>query len=123
MISDLAFIHPDASLGKDVSVEAFAHIAGDVVIGDGSWIGPNATVMDGARMGKNCRVFPGAVISAIPQDLKFVGEKDITASLLLFDFDQRILGKDFHIAFNCLFSREFSDILKLLFGKIVNNFL
>ena len=31
--------------------------------------------MDGARIGKNCKIFPGAVISAIPQDLKFQGEK------------------------------------------------
>lgn len=74
MISELAYIHPDAQLGEKVKVEAFAHIAADVIIGDGSWIGPNATVMDGARMGKNCKVFPGAVISAIPQDLKFAGE-------------------------------------------------
>jgi len=31
--------------------------------------------MEGARIGKNCRIFPGAVISAIPQDLKFAGEE------------------------------------------------
>ncbi len=30
--------------------------------------------MEGARLGKNCKVFPGAVIAAIPQDLKFKGE-------------------------------------------------
>jgi UDP-N-acetylglucosamine acyltransferase len=27
-------------------------------------------------IGKGCMVFPGAVIGAIPQDLKFVGEKN-----------------------------------------------
>lgn len=78
MISDKAFIHPDARLGKDVTVDPFAYISADVVIGDGCWIGPNATVMDGARMGSNCSVFPGAVISAIPQDLKFAGEVTTT---------------------------------------------
>ena len=31
--------------------------------------------MEGARIGKNCSIFPGAVISAIPQDLKFKGEE------------------------------------------------
>jgi UDP-N-acetylglucosamine acyltransferase len=31
--------------------------------------------MEGARIGKNCRIFPGAVISAIPQDLKFDDEE------------------------------------------------
>lgn len=70
-----AFIHPDAKIGKNVIIEALSYIAGDVEIGDGSWIGPNATIMDGARIGKNCRIFPGAVVSAIPQDLKFAGEK------------------------------------------------
>ena len=38
-------------------------------------IAPNVTIMDGARIGKNCKIFPGAVISAIPQDLKFQGEE------------------------------------------------
>lgn len=75
MISKLAFVHPDAKLGNDVTVEPFAYIADNVVIGDGTWIGPNATVMYGARIGKNCRVFPSAVVSGIPQDLKFRGEE------------------------------------------------
>lgn len=74
-ISELAYVHPDAKIGKGVSIEPFAYIAADVVIGEDSWIGPNSTLMDGARIGKRCRIFPGAVISAIPQDLKFDGEK------------------------------------------------
>lgn len=80
MISNLAFVHPEALLGKDVTVEPFAYIAENVVIGDGTWIGPNSTVMYGARIGRNCRIFPSAVVSGIPQDLKFVGE-DTTAEI------------------------------------------
>jgi UDP-N-acetylglucosamine acyltransferase len=34
-----------------------------------------AIVMDGSVIGSNCTIYPGAVIGAIPQDLKFVGEK------------------------------------------------
>ena len=75
MISKLAFVHPDATLGENVIVDPFAYIAGNVTIGDGTWIGPNATIMDGARIGENCRIFPTAVISGIPQDLKFRGEE------------------------------------------------
>lgn len=70
-----AFVHKDAKIGKDVTIDPFSYIAADVEIGEGTWIGPNVTIMDGARIGKNCRIFPGAVISAIPQDLKFVGEE------------------------------------------------
>jgi UDP-N-acetylglucosamine acyltransferase len=80
MISNLAFIHPDAQIAKDVIVEPFAYIAGNVVIGEGTWIGPNSTVLDGARIGKKCRIFPSSVVSGIPQDLKFRGE-DSTAEI------------------------------------------
>jgi UDP-N-acetylglucosamine acyltransferase len=74
MIDSFARVHPDAQIGENVTIEAFAYVAGDVVIGDGSWIGPGAVIMDGARIGRNCQVHTGAVISATPQDLKFRGE-------------------------------------------------
>ena len=80
MVSKLAFIHPDAKIGKEVVIEPFAYVAGNVVVGDGTWIGPNSTIMDGARIGKNCKIFPSAVVSGIPQDLKFRGE-DTTAEI------------------------------------------
>lgn len=75
MIQPLAYIHPDAKIGENVIIEPFATIQKDVVIGDGTWIGPNTVIMDGARIGKNCKIFPGAVISGLPQDLKFEGEE------------------------------------------------
>ena len=71
---ELHVIHPDAKIGRDVEIGPFTTIYGDVIIGDNTWIGPNVTIMDGARIGNNCRIFPGAVISGIPQDLKFAGE-------------------------------------------------
>jgi UDP-N-acetylglucosamine acyltransferase len=74
MISNLAQVHPNAQLAKDVVVEAFTTIHDDVVIGEGTHVGPNVTIYSGARIGKNCQIFPGAVISAVPQDLKFAGE-------------------------------------------------
>jgi UDP-N-acetylglucosamine acyltransferase len=77
MVSNLASVHPKAQLGNNVTVEAFASIAGDVVIGDNSWIGQNAVIMDGTRIGKNCKVFPGAVLGGIPQDLKYKGENSL----------------------------------------------
>lgn len=75
MISQLASVHPNAKIGANVTIEPFTTIYGNVEIGKGTWIGPNVTIMDGARIGKHCRIFPGAVISAIPQDLKFEGEE------------------------------------------------
>jgi UDP-N-acetylglucosamine acyltransferase len=78
MISKHASVHKEARIGNHVHIEPFTTIHRDVEIGDGSWIGSNVTIMDGARIGKNCKIFPGAVISAIPQDLKYAGEKTST---------------------------------------------
>ena len=74
MISNLAYVHPDAKIGNNVTVEPFAYIAGDVVIGDDCWIGPGAVIHDGARIGRGCRIHTAASVSCLPQDLKFAGE-------------------------------------------------
>ena len=74
MISNLAYVHPDAKIGKNVTVEPFAYIAGDTVIGDDCWIGPNAVIHSGARIGRGTKIHPFASIACLPQDLKFAGE-------------------------------------------------
>lgn len=76
-MSNLRNIHPKAELGKRVTMEAFITIEKDVEIGDGCWIGANAVIMEGTRIGNNCKIFPGAIVGAIPQDLKFEGEESI----------------------------------------------
>jgi len=78
MHQPLAYIDSNAEIARNVVIEPFVTIEKDVVIGKGTWIGSNVTIMEGARIGENCRIFPGAVISAIPQDLKFQGEKSLT---------------------------------------------
>jgi UDP-N-acetylglucosamine acyltransferase len=75
MISSLASVHPNAKLGNNVTVEPFAVIHDNVTIGDDSHIMSHAVIMPFSRIGNNCRIFPGAVIGAIPQDLKFIGEE------------------------------------------------
>ena len=77
MIQPLSYVHPNAKIANNVVIDPFVTIAKNVEIGKGTWIGSNVTIMEGARIGENCRIFPGAVISAIPQDLKFEGEKSL----------------------------------------------
>ncbi len=76
-LSPLAFIHPSAKLGDNITVEPFAYIDRDVEIGDETYIMNNASVLSGARIGKKCRIFPHATVSGIPQDLKFAGEETV----------------------------------------------
>lgn len=70
----LSKIHPDAKIGENVVIESFVTVEADVLIGEGTWIGPNAVIMNGTRIGKNCKIFPGAIIGGTPQDLKYAGE-------------------------------------------------
>ena len=60
MISPLAYVSPKAQIGKNVTIDAFAYIDDNVIIGD------------------NCHIFPHAVIGCVPQDLKFKGEETWT---------------------------------------------
>ena len=60
MISPLAYVSPKAQIGKNVTIDAFAFIDDNVILGD------------------NCHVFPHAVIGCVPQDLKFRGEETWT---------------------------------------------
>ena len=73
-IHPLATVHPNAKIGENVEIGPYAYIDEFVEIGDGCRILPHATVFNYVKMGKNCCVFPGAVIGAVPQDLKFDGE-------------------------------------------------
>ena len=77
MKQPLAYIDPSAKIAENVVIDPFVTIEKDVEIGKGTWIGSNVTIMEGARIGENCKIFPGAVISGIPQDLKFKGEKSL----------------------------------------------
>jgi UDP-N-acetylglucosamine acyltransferase len=53
-------VSPKAQIGKNVTIDAFAYIDDNVILGD------------------NCHVFPHAVIGCVPQDLKFKGEETWT---------------------------------------------
>ena len=103
MISPLAYVSPKAQIGKNVTIDAFAYIDDNVILGD------------------NCHVFPHAVIGCIPQDLKFRGEETWTVigeNCVLREFvtihrgtaskDKTVVGKNnlimayCHVAHDCI---------------------
>ena len=74
-ISPMAFIHPEAVIGENCEIGPFCYIDKNVVIGNDNRLMNSVTLLSGTRMGNHNVVFPGAVIGAIPQDLKFRGEE------------------------------------------------
>jgi UDP-N-acetylglucosamine acyltransferase len=69
-----ALIAPDAELGDEVSVGAFAVIEAGVILGRGTRIDAHAVVRSGTVMGEDNQVHPFAVLGGAPQDRRFQGE-------------------------------------------------
>lgn len=63
-----------AQIGKNVIIGDYTVIKDDVIIGDNVEIGSNVLVDNGARISSGVKLHHGAVVSTIPQDLKFKGE-------------------------------------------------
>lgn len=72
MISPLAYVDPEAQLGKNVEVGPFACIEKGVVIGDNCVIKSHASILEGTTMGSGNIVYQNTVIGATPQDFHFV---------------------------------------------------
>lgn len=75
MISDKAFVHPDAKIGQNVTIHPFAYIDAGVEIGSNCEIMPYVSIMKGTTIGKNNKIYQGAIIGADPQDFRWNGEQ------------------------------------------------
>lgn len=78
MISPLANISQDAKIGNNVTIDAFASVLGNAVIGDNTHIHSNAMIYPDTTIGSGCQIFPGAIIGIVSQDLKYKGEPTTT---------------------------------------------
>jgi UDP-N-acetylglucosamine acyltransferase len=72
-IHPTAIVDPKAELADDVEIGAYAVVEGDVQIGKGTKVHHHAFIGTGARIGERCQVHHTAVVSNVPQDLKFKG--------------------------------------------------
>src|ERR1035437_10227803 len=68
-----SIISPKAEIDIDVEIGPFCVIDDDVKIMKGCKLYNSVSVFNGARIGENNIFYPGAVISALPQDIKFDG--------------------------------------------------
>lgn len=75
MIHPTAILHKDAILDESVRVGPYAVIGEQVRIGAGTTVGPHTVIEGFTEIGCNNRIFQFASIGAVPQDLKYYGEK------------------------------------------------
>ncbi|MCB1681613.1 MAG: UDP-3-O-(3-hydroxymyristoyl)glucosamine N-acyltransferase [Alphaproteobacteria bacterium] len=62
-ISQQAYIHPSARLGKGCVIEQGATLAEGAEIGDGCWIEPGAVLGRNIKIGSHCRIGANATLS------------------------------------------------------------
>ncbi|MCW9049878.1 MAG: acyl-ACP--UDP-N-acetylglucosamine O-acyltransferase [Deltaproteobacteria bacterium] len=75
MIHPTAIIAPGAKLEASVSVGPYAVIGEHVQIGAGTTVGPHTVIEGFTEIGSDNQIFQFASVGAVPQDLKFHGEK------------------------------------------------
>ena len=75
MIHATAIIHKGAELDENVQVGPYTVIGNEVRIGSGTVIGSHTVIEGLTEIGRDNRIFQFASIGAIPQDLKYAGEK------------------------------------------------
>lgn len=76
-ISPLAYVHPSAVLGENVTIDAFVYIDANVTIGDNCHIMSHTSIIAGTTLGKNNKIYDGCVIGADPQDFRWKGENGL----------------------------------------------
>ncbi|AMV16016.1 acyl-ACP--UDP-N-acetylglucosamine O-acyltransferase [Legionella pneumophila serogroup 1] len=74
-IHPTAIVSVDARIGRDVVIGPYSIIEDNVSIGQGTVIGSHTSIKSWTEIGEYNQIETGAIIGAIPQDLKFSGEK------------------------------------------------
>ena len=75
MIHSTAIVDAKAELDSNVIVGPYSIIKGDVTIASGTVIGSHVVIEPYVAIGSDCSIFQYAAIGAVPQSVKFEGEK------------------------------------------------
>lgn len=89
MIHPAAIVSPEAQIGANVKIGAYAVVESSAVIGEGCEIGPGVVISGYARLGKDVVVRPYAVIGGDPQDVHF--DRSVHSTVLI--GDRVVLGE------------------------------
>jgi len=77
MIHPTAIVDPKADIDSNVEIGPYSIIEANVQIGSGTIVGPHVVIQPHVTIGPDCQIFQYASIGAVPQAIKFKGEKTI----------------------------------------------
>jgi len=75
MIHPTAIVDSKAEIDSNVEIGPYSIVEADVFIGSGTVVGSHVVIQSGVTMGPDCQVFQYASIGALPQAVKYKGEK------------------------------------------------
>jgi UDP-N-acetylglucosamine acyltransferase len=100
MIHPTAIIHPQAKLGANVRVGAYAVIDAGVELGADCVVGPHAYLTGVTKIGAGNQFHAGSVIGDAPQDLKYHRSNKLDEDTVVGSHNFFMAGA--HVAHNCL---------------------
>ena len=74
MIDKLAFVHPDAKIGKNVTIGPWSYVGEGVELGDDCWLSSHVVIKGPSVIGKGNRFFQFSSVGEECQDKKYAGE-------------------------------------------------
>ncbi|MGB0893478.1 MAG: acyl-ACP--UDP-N-acetylglucosamine O-acyltransferase [Parashewanella sp.] len=74
MIDKLAFVHPSAKIGKNVTIGPWSYVGEGVEIGDDTWLSSHVVVKGPTIIGKGNKIYQFASVGEDCQDKKYAGE-------------------------------------------------
>jgi UDP-N-acetylglucosamine acyltransferase len=75
MIHPTAVVDPRSDIDASVQIGPYSIVKEHVTIGPGTTIGPHVVIEPFVTIGPKCQIYQFAAIGAVPQSLKFKGEK------------------------------------------------
>ncbi|RYV02187.1 acyl-[acyl-carrier-protein]--UDP-N-acetylglucosamine O-acyltransferase [Shewanella sp. OPT22] len=74
MIDKLAFVHPNAKIGKNVTIGPWSYVGEGVELGDDCWLSSHVVIKGPSIIGKGNRFFQFSSVGEECQDKKYAGE-------------------------------------------------
>lgn len=74
MIDKLAFVHPDAKIGENVTIGPWSYVGAGVELGDDCWLSSHVVIKGPSVIGKGNRFFQFSSVGEECQDKKYAGE-------------------------------------------------
>ena len=74
MIDKLAFVHPSAKIGKNVTIGPWSYVGEGVELGDDCWLSSHVVIKGPSKIGKGNRFFQFVSVGEACQDKKYAGE-------------------------------------------------